>query len=83
MSQDNNREVTDQAGRDTGLLPGTPVVTGGADTQLALVGVSAVENNRYVVVGGTQWQTAVVTDKPLIDPKFRVRTLVIVCLASG
>ena len=68
-------EVTQQASKDTGLLPGTPVVTGGADTQLALIGVSAVENNRYVVVGGTQWQTAVVTDKPLIDPKFRVRTL--------
>jgi len=68
-------EVTPAAAAETGLAPGTPVVTSGADTQCGLVGVDAVSAGRWVVVGGTQWQTAVITDRPLIDPQARPRTL--------
>lgn len=68
-------EVTKEAAAETGLLEGTPVVTGGADTQLAMVGVGAIRPDMYTVCGGTFWQTTVVADKLLIDPEFRLRTL--------
>lgn len=68
-------KVTKQAATDTGLRVGIPVVTGGADTQLALVGVGSIEPGDFTVVGGTFWQTTVVTDSPLIDKKCRLRTL--------
>ncbi len=68
-------EVTRKAAEETGLKEGTPVITSGADTQLALTGVGAVHPLDYVVVAGTFWQTAVVTDRPLIDSEARPRTL--------
>jgi autoinducer 2 (AI-2) kinase len=68
-------EVTPDASRETGLNEGTPVVQGGADTQLALIGIGAVEPNNTTTIGGTFWQQTIVTPKPLIDPKARLRTL--------
>ncbi len=67
--------VTPTAAEETGLAAGTPVVTGGGDTQLGLVGVGGVQPGQYTVCGGTFWQTALVTDRPLIDPRYRLRTL--------
>jgi autoinducer 2 (AI-2) kinase len=67
--------VTAEAAQQTGLRPGTPVVVGGADTQLGLVGIGVVRPNRLTLVGGSFWQLTVVTDAPLIDPDARVRTL--------
>jgi len=67
--------VTEEASRETGINKGTPVVTGGADTQLALLGTGAVRPGQFTIVGGTFWQTALVADRPLIDPGFRLRTL--------
>lgn len=66
--------VTDEASRATGLPVGTPVVAGGADTQLALHGIDA-HAGVPTIVGGTFWQTAAVVDEPLIDPERRLRTL--------
>ena len=68
-------EVTSQAANDTGLKKGTPVVQGGADTQLGLIGIGAVDPNDSTAIGGTFWQQTIVTDKPVIDPQSRVRTL--------
>jgi autoinducer 2 (AI-2) kinase len=68
-------EVTPAAAQATGLRPGTPVVASGADTQCGLVGVGAITPYTWVVVGGTQWQTAVIAERPLIDPQARPRTL--------
>ncbi|MGB9486005.1 MAG: FGGY-family carbohydrate kinase, partial [Terriglobia bacterium] len=59
----------------TGLRQGTPVVTGGGDTQLALLGVGNILPDSWAVVAGTFWQTAVIWDRPLIDPECRPRTL--------
>jgi autoinducer 2 (AI-2) kinase len=67
--------VTERAADETGLRPGTPVVAGGADTQLGLVGIGVVDPARVTLVGGSFWQTTIVTDTPLIDPQARVRTL--------
>ena len=67
--------LTARAAEETGLAAGTPVVVGGADTQLGLVGIGVVSPNRLTLVGGSFWQLTVVTDEPLIDPQARVRTL--------
>ncbi|QEW02142.1 FGGY family carbohydrate kinase [Microbacterium lushaniae] len=66
--------VTPTAAAATGVPAGTPVVTGGADTQLALHGIDAREGTP-TIVAGTFWQTAAVMSEPLIDPDRRLRTL--------
>jgi autoinducer-2 kinase len=68
-------EVTAAAAAETGLRAGTPVVTGGADTQLGLLGIGVTQPGRLTVVGGSFWQCTVVLDEPLIDPEARLRTL--------
>ncbi len=68
-------QVTATAAAETGLAAGTPVVAGGADTQLGLVGIGMTEPGSVTVVGGTFWQHTVVLDEPLIDPGSRLRTL--------
>jgi autoinducer 2 (AI-2) kinase len=67
--------VTAAAAADTGLREGTPVVVGGADTQLALLGIGVTRPGSFTVVGGSFWQHTVVLDEPLIDPAARLRTL--------
>jgi autoinducer 2 (AI-2) kinase len=67
-------EVTAQAAAQTGLRAGTPVVAGGADTQLGLLG-AGVRAGEFTVLAGTFWQNTVLVDKPLIDPAIRLRTL--------
>jgi autoinducer 2 (AI-2) kinase len=67
--------VTPQAAADTGLQPGTAVVAGGADTQLALLAAGLTSGLRFATVGGTFWQSAAVTNEPVIDPEIRLRTL--------
>ena len=68
-------DVTGRASAETGFREGTPVVVGGADTQLGLIGVGAVEPQSSTAIGGTFWQQTVVTTRPVIDPKCRLRTL--------
>jgi autoinducer 2 (AI-2) kinase len=67
--------VTTQAAAETGLAEGTPVVVGGADTQLGLLGIGRTTPNAVTVVGGSFWQTTIVVDQPLIDPQARLRSL--------
>lgn len=67
--------VTPAAAEQTGLRAGTPVVVGGADTQLSLLGIGVNEPGRITIVGGSFWQSTVVLDQALIDPKARLRTL--------
>jgi autoinducer 2 (AI-2) kinase len=67
--------VRPEAAAATGLLPGTAVVTGGADTQLALLAAGLTSGLNFATVGGTFWQSAAVTNDPVIDPKIRLRTL--------
>ncbi len=63
------------AARQTGILEGTPVVVGGADTQLGLVGIGLTTPGQCTIVGGSFWQQTIVLDTPLIDPGGRLRTL--------
>jgi autoinducer 2 (AI-2) kinase len=66
--------VTRAAAEATGLGEGTSIVAGGADTQLALAGVG-LKPGQLAIVGGTFWQTAILTEEPVIDPEARLRTL--------
>ncbi len=68
-------EVTSKAAAETGLAAGTPVVVGGADTQLGLLGIGRTSPNEFTLVGGSFWQSTVVVDRPLIDPEARLRSL--------
>lgn len=68
-------EVTRKAAQETGLKEGTTVVIGGADTQLGLVGIGAINRLDMATIGGSFWQQAAITDKPVIDPEIRLRTL--------
>ena len=51
--------LTARAADETGLAAGTPVVVGGADTQLGLVGIGVVRPDRVTLVGGSFWQLTV------------------------
>jgi autoinducer 2 (AI-2) kinase len=66
--------VTAAAAGQTGLRAGTPVVAGGADTQLGLLG-AGVGKAEYTVIAGTFWQNTVLLGEPLVDPEARLRTL--------
>lgn len=68
-------EVTAKAAEETGFLKGTPVVTGGGDTQLALVGAGSIKPNTFTICAGTFWQTTVLADKAYTDKLYRSRTL--------
>ncbi len=67
--------VTAAAAAAVGLAPETPVVVGGADTQLALLAAGVTAGLRFGTVGGTFWQSAAVVGEPLVDPAIRLRTL--------
>ena len=66
--------VTASASVRCGLEAGTPVVTGGADTQLALIGLGR-RSGDATLVGGSFWQMTMLAEKPLIDPRRGPRTL--------
>jgi len=68
-------KLSAEAAAATGLRPGTPVVVGGADTQLGLVGIGVVEPGRFTVIGGTFWQQTIGLSEATIDPQARLRTL--------
>ncbi len=67
--------VSAAAAEATGLKAGTPVVVGGADTQLGLVGIGVVDPGQFTVIGGTFWQHTIGLPQAMIDPKARLRTL--------
>ena len=67
--------VTARAAEETGLRAGTPVIVGGADTQLGLVGIGRVDTGKFTVVGGTFWQQTIGLPEATIDPEGRLRTL--------
>jgi len=67
--------VSAGAASETGLRAGTPVVVGGADTQLGLVGIGVVGSGQVTVIGGTFWQHTIGLPEALIDPQARLRTL--------
>ena len=59
--------VTEQIAQETGLVVGTPVVLGGADTQCALLGTAAVNPGDAGVVLGTFGPVQMVVPRPIIS----------------
>ena len=60
-------KVTSAAAQVTGLVPGTPVVVGGADTQCGVLGSGVIDPGEVVVVAGTSTPCQMTLDSPVID----------------
>ncbi len=66
--------VRPEAARESGLLPGTPVVIGGGDGACATCGSGVVkEGDAYLCLGTSSW-IATASNRPLIDPAKRTFT---------
>lgn len=66
-------KVSAKGASDTGLKEGTPVVVGGGDCQLGVIGVGAVNKGQAAIFGGSFWQYEFNTDSGETDPECRVR----------
>lgn len=66
--------LTCEAADLLGLLPGTPVIVGGADTQMALVGSGAIDDTTSCAVSGTSTPVMAPVDHPVLDSKRRTWT---------
>jgi sugar (pentulose or hexulose) kinase len=60
--------VSAAAAEATGLAEGTPVFTGGADTQCALLGAAAIEPGDTALILGTTGPLQQVLAEPTLDP---------------
>ncbi|MCL2176078.1 MAG: autoinducer-2 kinase [Treponema sp.] len=65
--------VSKKGAEQSGLLEGTPLVTGGGDCQLGTIGVGVVEVGDAVVFGGSFWQYEFNTSSAVCSPKCDVR----------
>lgn len=61
-------KVSAQAAKETGLLPGTPVLNGAADSQLALLGAGALEPGDAAIIFGTSVPVLYVMESPRFHP---------------
>lgn len=62
-------KVDHDAAVDTGLLEGTPVFIGGADTQCSLLGAAVIEPHDTGVTLGTTTPVQTVVAEPIFDPE--------------
>lgn len=67
-SQDVIGEVTEDASRQTGLAVGTPVVAGGGDFPVSMLGFGIIGDGVTADVTGTSTLVAAHTPKPLLHP---------------
>lgn len=65
--------VSARAAEETGLAPGTPVVTGGGDCQIGTAGLGVVHAGDCAVLGGTFWQQIVNVPPAVSDPSMNLR----------
>lgn len=61
--------VTAEAARETGLMAGTPVLVGGADYPVALLGSGTCRPGLASDVTGTSCILTLIADAPLLDPE--------------
>ncbi|MCX8171100.1 MAG: xylulokinase [Candidatus Bathyarchaeota archaeon] len=67
-------EVKADSSEETGLSAGTPVVTGGGDSQVGAMGCSVIEPGLISSNIGTGGQIFAAIDEFRFDPKYRVHT---------
>lgn len=65
--------VSAKGAADTGLVAGTPVIVGGGDCQLGMIGIDACLPGQAGVFGGSFWQYELNTATSSTDPNGRVR----------
>ena len=61
-------QITAQAAADTGLLPGTPVMTGSNDTTVELFGVGALKSGQAAIKLATAGVLFLTVDEPRVLP---------------
>ena len=61
--------ITAAAVRETGLRPGTPVMVGGGDYPVSLLGSGACERGLGSDSTGTGAIVSMIAEKPLLDPE--------------
>ncbi|MEE8471493.1 MAG: FGGY family carbohydrate kinase [Dehalococcoidia bacterium] len=67
-------ETTRSAAEQTGLVPGTTVVAGGADTQCGLLGMGVRDEGQVGIVAGWSGVLQMVTAEPVFDSEGRIWT---------
>jgi autoinducer 2 (AI-2) kinase len=60
--------INSEASTQTGLLPGTPVVVGGGDTQCALLGMGVIHDGQIGIVAGSSAPVVMVNNHLVLDP---------------
>ena len=64
-------KVTTLAARETGLAEGLPLVAGGSDGALAMLGACATNPGQGVITVGTSGAVRLGAERPLLDPQER------------
>lgn len=64
-------EISDEAGRMTGLKAGIPVVNGSSDNSASALGAGMVEPGQVTLIIGTAGVITVCSDRPLVDVQKR------------
>lgn len=67
-------QITPEAARATGLVSGTPVVTGGADNACAAVGAGVIAAGDVLTSLGTSGTVVAVVPGPRVEPHGRLHT---------
>ncbi|MHA1379903.1 MAG: FGGY-family carbohydrate kinase [Candidatus Helarchaeota archaeon] len=67
-------EIESHIAKNMGIPSNIKVITGGADTQCALLGTKTVNPGQTCAVAGTSTPVQIVTSKPSIDEKCRIWT---------
>ena len=60
--------VTGDAASETGLIPGTPVAIGGADSQCGLLGMGVTQEGQVGIVAGWSAPLQMLTSRPVLSP---------------
>lgn len=64
-------EITPRAAEELGLSTGTKVICGGVDNSCMALGARGIENERvYMSLGSSAW-IAAITDRPILDFKYK------------
>lgn len=69
-------EVTREAAEATGLVAGTPVVSGAHDVDASAIGVGCIEPGQLTMIAGTWSINEVVSDEPVLNEGWACRNFV-------
>lgn len=68
--------VTAEAAEQTGLAPGTPVVSGLHDVDASAIGMGCLEPGQLAMIAGTASINEVISDQPIVDERWFCRNFV-------